>query len=84
MKSLQEYITESMWKSGNGTYGPKEADAMVKAWKITLKQAYKALDILDDSDTPPTNITFKKDFMAFADDDEYRYNLSEEEWEIIR
>lgn len=86
MKTLLEFLTDGLneaeWKSGNGTYNLKDAEAMMKAWKITIKQAYKALDLLDETDNPPKDIVFGKKFTATAGDDLYKYNEFEEEWEI--
>jgi hypothetical protein len=90
MKTLQEYMTEALneakWESTSGIYNWKTADELCKAWGVDLKKAYKALYQLEDTDNPPENIKFEKNFKAVDPDtdDTYTYDPNEGEWSIDR
>ena len=86
MKSLTEYMNESIneakWQSGNGSFNADHAESLAKAWKISLKQAYKALDAFDDQFGGPAEWDNKEKFIFKNPDSKltWKYDMDDETW----
>lgn len=82
MKNLNEYLTEATWKSCHGTFEAHHANDLMKAWKISFKQAIKAMDSFDDEFGGP--VEWDKDIPnKFFQPDakvEYTYDPDSEKW----